>query len=78
MAVVKAGSYRSDSTPGLGNSICRGCNPKKTKDKRMIMIVIIIVIIMTSPLASFDLLVHKMNIQKIVQSQLLSKGKELP
>ena len=29
-AVVEAGGYSSDSTPGLGTSICRRCGPKKT------------------------------------------------
>ena len=29
-----AGSYRSDSTPSLGTSICRRCSPKKTKKKK--------------------------------------------
>ena len=29
VAVVKASSYGSDSTPSLGTSICHGCGPKK-------------------------------------------------
>ena len=29
VAMVQAGSYRSDLTPNLGTSICRGCTPKK-------------------------------------------------
>ena len=33
VAVVKAGSYSSDSTPSLGTSICCECGPKKTKNK---------------------------------------------
>ena len=33
MAVAQASGYSSDQTPGLGTSICRGCSPKKTKDK---------------------------------------------
>ena len=35
MAVVQASSYSSDSTPSLGNFICHGCGPKKTKDKQI-------------------------------------------
>ena len=31
VAVVWAGSYSSDSTPGLGTSICFGGGPKKKK-----------------------------------------------
>ena len=34
VAVVWAGSYSSDSAPSLGTSICHGCDPKKTKDKK--------------------------------------------
>ena len=34
MAVVWAGSYSSDSTPGLGTSIGHGCDPKKPKKKK--------------------------------------------
>ena len=30
VAVAWAGSCSPDSTPSLGNSICRGCSPKKT------------------------------------------------
>ena len=34
VALVKAGSNSSDSTPGLGTSICHGCGlPKKKKNK---------------------------------------------
>ena len=33
MAVVKASSYSSDSTPSLESSICHGCIPKKVKKK---------------------------------------------
>ena len=29
VAAVKAGCYRSDSTPSLGTSICHRCGPKK-------------------------------------------------
>ena len=31
--MVQAGSYSSDLTPSLGNSICCGCGAKKQKDK---------------------------------------------
>ena len=31
MTLVKAGGYSFDLTPSLGTSICRGCDPKKTK-----------------------------------------------
>ena len=34
VAVVQASSYRSDLTPSLGISICRGCSPKKTKKEK--------------------------------------------
>ena len=34
VAVVKAGSCRSDSTPSLGTSICHGRGPKKTKKRK--------------------------------------------
>ena len=34
VAVVQAGSYSSNLTPGLGTSICCGCGPKRTKDKK--------------------------------------------
>ena len=35
VALVKAGTYSSDSTPSLGTSICHRCGPKKqTKKKR--------------------------------------------
>ena len=30
VAVAVVGGYSSDSTPGLGPSICGGCDPKKT------------------------------------------------
>ena len=33
MAVMKAGSYSSNSTLSLETSIRRGCGPKKTKNK---------------------------------------------
>ena len=33
VAVVKAGTYSSDSTPSLGTSICRGCGPRKDKKR---------------------------------------------
>ena len=33
VAVVQAGGYSSDWTPGLGTSICLRYSPKKTKDK---------------------------------------------
>ena len=32
--VAWAGSYSSDSTPGLGTCMCRRCSPKKTKTKK--------------------------------------------
>ena len=31
VAVAEAGSYSSDSTPGLGTSMCHTCGPKKKK-----------------------------------------------
>ena len=34
VAVVYVSGYSSDWTPSLGNSICRGCGPKKTKKKK--------------------------------------------
>ena len=34
VAVVQAGTYSSDLTLSLGTSICHGCGPKNTKDKR--------------------------------------------
>ena len=34
VAVVQAGSNNSTETPSLGTSICRGCSPKKKKDKK--------------------------------------------
>ena len=34
MAVAEAGVYSSDSTPSLGTSICHGCSPKMTKEKK--------------------------------------------
>ena len=33
VAVVQASSWNSDSNPSLGTSICRGCGPKKQKNK---------------------------------------------
>ena len=34
MAVVSNGSCSSNSPPSLGTSICPGCGPKKTKEKK--------------------------------------------
>ena len=34
VAVVQASSCSLDWTPSLGSSICRGCGPKRTKDKK--------------------------------------------
>ena len=34
VTLVQAGSFSSDSTPGLGTSVCCGCSPKKKKKKR--------------------------------------------
>ena len=34
LAVVQAGSCTSNLTPSLRTSICRGCDPKKTKKKK--------------------------------------------
>ena len=34
VAVARAGSYSSDSTPSLGTSISYRCGPKKTKKKK--------------------------------------------
>ena len=34
VAVVWAGGYSSNLTPSLGNSICHGYGPKKTKKER--------------------------------------------
>ena len=34
VAVVEASSYSSDSTPGLGTSICHECGPKNRKKKK--------------------------------------------
>ena len=34
VAVAAASGYNSNSTPGLGTSICCGCSPKKTKKKK--------------------------------------------
>ena len=34
VTLVQAGSNSSDQTPSLGNSVCRGCGRKRTKDKR--------------------------------------------
>ena len=34
VAVVKAGSYSSSSTPSLETSICLGCSPQKTKNQK--------------------------------------------
>ena len=33
VAVREASSYSSDSSPGLGTSICLGCGPKEPKKK---------------------------------------------
>ena len=35
VAVVKASSCSSDSTPSLGTSMCYGCGPKKQKKKKI-------------------------------------------
>ena len=37
VAVVQAGSCSSDSTPGLGTSICGGCSPKRPKGKKKVL-----------------------------------------
>ena len=34
VALAQAGSYNSNSTHSLGNSICCGCRPEKTTDKK--------------------------------------------
>ena len=34
VAVVSAGSHRTDWTPSLGTSICRRCGPKRPKKKK--------------------------------------------
>ena len=34
VAVAKANSYSSDSTPSLETSICHQCGPKQTKDQK--------------------------------------------
>ena len=34
VALAKAGSYSSDWTPSLRTSVCRGCDPKKTKNTK--------------------------------------------
>ena len=34
VAMAKAGSYSSDSTPSLGTSMCRRCRPKKEKKEK--------------------------------------------
>ena len=34
VAVVQAGSYSSDSTPDLGNSVCCKYGPEKEKEKK--------------------------------------------
>ena len=34
VAVVQAGNCNSDSTPSLGTSICLGCSPKETRQKK--------------------------------------------
>ena len=34
VAVAWAGSYSSDSTPGLGTPSCHRCGPKKQKKKK--------------------------------------------
>ena len=33
-AVVQAGGCSSNSTPSLGTSLCQGCGPKKTGEKK--------------------------------------------
>ena len=35
MAVAVAGSYSSNWTSSLGDSICRECGPKKKKEKKI-------------------------------------------
>ena len=37
VAVAWAGRCSSNSTPSLGTSICRGCGPKKQKDKKKLI-----------------------------------------
>ena len=34
VAVAQAGSYSSESTPGLGDSMCHRCSHKKKKKKK--------------------------------------------
>ena len=34
VAVAQAGSYSSESTPGLGDSMCHRCSHKKKKEKK--------------------------------------------
>ena len=34
VAVAKSGSYSSNSAPSLGTSMCRRCDPKKTKRQK--------------------------------------------
>ena len=34
LAVVQAGGYSSNSTSGLGTSVCHGCGPKETKRQK--------------------------------------------
>ena len=34
VAVVWAGTYRSDSTPSLGTSMCQECRPEKQKQRQ--------------------------------------------
>ena len=38
VAVAQAGSYSSESTPSLGNSICCRCGPKKWKKQKSLQI----------------------------------------
>ena len=37
VAVAVASSCSSDSTPGLGTSMCRGCGPKKQNKKKLLV-----------------------------------------
>ena len=34
VAMARAGSCGSELTPSLGTSICQGCSPQKSKDKK--------------------------------------------
>ena len=34
VALIQAGGYSSDWTPGLGTSVCHRCSPKKTKRQK--------------------------------------------